>query len=328
MTALIGNNAFKVMVPGGADWMTQPDRLQTIKQRAKQGDRVAIAQLINYAVAHKEIAATVAFSANHLEINLEAPVMPDRQIATTLIQRELISLRQATITTVTISGRQTGAEQPAWVQELQLSAEPLSNSPQRSPVGKHPRRKASFTLTFSDVRRFLAQFNPFKAGFIGLLSLYAVFGASNYTVDGFLDGSDRIMMFLHGVNLIFHEAGHTILSGFGQFLHILGGSLMQIMVPAGIAGYFMVTRQPYAGAIALCWMAQSLWDVSIYIKDAQERSLPLLGGEGVLHDWHFLLLDLHLLAQAQLVGSLTFFLGSVLYLIASAGGLYYSRQKL
>ncbi|MBW4583023.1 MAG: hypothetical protein KME42_25940 [Tildeniella nuda ZEHNDER 1965/U140] len=304
--------------------MTQPDRLPTIKQLAKQGDRTAIAQLISQAVAHKRMSATVAFFDSHLEVHLEATVTPNQHVATTLIQRELVSLRQATITTVIISGRQSGAEQHDWVKELQLAAEPSVAKPVRRSrrSGKRP-----FTLTFNDVRRLLIQFNPLKAGFIGLLALYAVFGASNYTVDGFLEGSDRVMMFLHGVNLIFHEAGHTILAGFGRFLHILGGSLMQVMVPAVIAGYFVVTRQMYAGAIALCWTAQNLWDVSIYINDAQERSLPLLGGEGVLHDWHFLLLDLNLLAQAQLVGGIAFFLGSVLYLTAIAGGIYYARVE-
>jgi hypothetical protein len=295
-----------------------------MRQRAKQGDREAITLLIRRAIAHKHITAAVVFDATHLDICLEAETTPDQQIATTLIQRELLGLQPTAITTVTLSGKQSTASQPDWVQELQLDAPKSPVTTLRQP----PRpRKQPFTLTLNDVWRFLARFHPFKLGFVGFLALYAVFGAPNYTVDGFLDGSDRVMMFLHGVNLIFHEAGHTILAGFGQFLHILGGSLMQVVVPAVIAGYFVVTRQMYAGAIALCWTAQSLWDVSIYIKDAQERSLPLLGGEAVLHDWHFLLLDLHLLAHDQLVGSVTFFLGSVLYLVAIVGGIYYARLE-
>lgn len=307
--------------------MTLPDRPLTTKQRAKQGDRAAITQLIQAAIAHKHITATVIFDAHHLDIYLEAATTPDQQIATTLLQRELLSLRLQAITTVTISGKQSTSSQADWVQELQLeatltAARPLS---QISRPNQVDRRKKPFTLTFNDIRQFFAQFNPFKLGCVVCLALYGLFGASNYTVDGFLDGSDRVMMFLHGVNLIFHEAGHTILAGFGQFLHILGGSLMQVMVPAIIAGYFVVTRQKYAGAITLCWAAQNLWDVSIYIQDAQERSLPLLGGENVLHDWHFLLLDMHLLVQAQLVSSLVFFLGSVLYLIAIIAGIYYAR---
>lgn len=310
--------------------MIQPDRLSTIKRLARQGDRAALARLISHAVAHKQIAATVAFDADHLHVYLEGATIPNQQIATTLIERELVSLRQDAITTVIINGKQSGASEPAWVHELQLEApvpvvvRPLRRSPY---AAQRSRRQKPFTLTVSDVLTFLATFDPPKAVFVSLLALYGFFGASNYTVDGFLEASDRIMMFLHGVNLIFHEAGHTILAVFGRFLHILGGSLMQVMVPAVIAGYFVVTRQMYASAIALCWVAQNFWDVSIYIKDAQARSLPLLGGEGVLHDWHFLLLDLHLLPQDQLVGGIAFFLGSLLYVIAIAGGFYYARME-
>ena len=310
--------------------MLQPDRLSTIKRLAKQGDRAALARLISHAVAHKQIAATVAFDVNHIHVYLEGATIPNQSIVTMLIRRELVSLRQKAFATITINGKQSGASEPAWVYELQLEipvpivARPLKRAPY---AAYRSRRQKPFTLTVNDVLTFLATFDPPKAAFVSLLALYGFFGASNYTVDGFLNGSDRNMMFLHGVNLIFHEAGHTILAIFGRFLHILGGSLMQIMVPAVIAGYFVVTRQMYASAIALCWTAQNLWDVSIYIKDAQERSLPLLGGEGVLHDWHFLLLDLHLLTQDQLVGSIAFFLGSLLYAVAIAGGFYYARME-
>jgi hypothetical protein len=300
-----------------------------MRQRAKLGDRAAIAQIIQSAIAHKHITAHVVFDAHHLDIYLEAELTPDQQIATTLLQRELLRLHLPALTTITISGKQTVANQPVWVQELQLETAPAITTSLQQPshAVKSTHRKPPFTLTFNDVRQFLAKFNPLKLACIACLALYGLFGASHYTVDGFLDGSDAIMMFLHGVNLIFHEAGHTLLAGFGQFLHILGGSLMQVMVPAAIAGYFVVTRQMYAGAIALCWAAQNVWDVSIYIQDAQERSLPLLGGEGVLHDWHFLLLDMNLLAQTRLVSSLVFLLGSVLYLVAIAVGLYYARAS-
>jgi len=311
--------------------MTLPDQPAQLRQLARQGDHTAIAQLINQAIAHKRITATVIIKDTGLDIGLSAATIPDETIAVTLIQRELVRLKLDTIETVTISGKSLGADEPAWVRTFELiamqpSAISSSCSPNH-PSGRSP-RKQSFTLTFSDVRRFAARFNPFKLGFTGLLAIYGMVGAPNYTVDGFLDGSDRVMMFVHGVNLIFHEAGHTILAPFGEFLHILGGSLMQVLVPAVIAGYFVVTRQIYASTIALWWMAQNLWDVSIYIKDAQERSLPLLGGEGVLHDWHFLLLDMHLLAQDQLVGGITFLLGVLVYLIAIAGGIYYAQVEL
>ncbi len=170
-------------------------------------------------------------------------------------------------------------------------------------------------------------FDPFKLGFIVALAAYGFFCAPHYTVTGFINGTNFLMMFIHGVNLIFHEAGHTLFMIFGRFLHILGGSLLQILIPSVISGYFFYTKQPYAGAVALCWTGENFWDVSIYIKDAQLRLLPLLGGENVLHDWHFLLLDLRLLTQGQLIGGIAYAIGVIIYAIAIFTGVYYAQIK-
>jgi hypothetical protein len=168
----------------------------------------------------------------------------------------------------------------------------------------------------------LHRFNWFKLALVVFLASHSIFGSPHYTIIGFLTGADPLMGFLHNVNLIFHEAGHVLFMPFGRFLHILGGSLLQILIPAGLCGYFWFTRQPYASAIALWWTGQNFLDVSIYIRDAQERLLPLLGGEAVLHDWHFLLLDLRLLPQANAVANLAFATGILLYLIAIPWGFY------
>jgi hypothetical protein len=55
---------------------------------------------------------------------------------------------------------------------------------------------------------------------------------------------------IHGPNLIFHEAGHVIFSPFGEFIMILGGSLGQILMPLIVAWVFVYRElQPYSGAI-------------------------------------------------------------------------------
>jgi len=53
-----------------------------------------------------------------------------------------------------------------------------------------------------------------------------------------LDGSGD-PGFLHLPNLVFHEAGHIILSPFGRFLGVLGGSLMQVLIPCVCAVAFV-----------------------------------------------------------------------------------------
>ncbi len=173
----------------------------------------------------------------------------------------------------------------------------------------------------------LEHFNLWQVGFVVLLGIHIIFESHHYTVSGFLNHQDWLMMFLHNVNLIFHEAGHTLLILFGQFIYILGGSLVQIAIPAILSGYFWFTRQRYASAIALWWMGQNFMDVSIYIKDAQARALPLLGGENVIHDWHFLLVQMNLLPQTQLIGNLSLILGIAIALSSVVLGLVWSRRS-
>lgn len=67
-------------------------------------------------------------------------------------------------------------------------------------------------------------FNPLKAGFIAAVAIYGV-------VCGWSPSTYR---FLDRVDLVFHEAGHVIFGPFGEFIGILGGSLMQVLIPAGI----------------------------------------------------------------------------------------------
>jgi len=96
---------------------------------------------------------------------------------------------------------------------------------------------------------------------------------------------------IHLPNLIFHEAGHVIFMPFGQFMMILGGSLMQLIVPAVIIYVFLVREHDlYAASIWLWWLGQNLTDVALYISDAGARALPLIGGMSEeAHDWGNLL---------------------------------------
>jgi hypothetical protein len=209
-------------------------------------------------------------------------------------------------------------------QELAKHAQ-MRLSRQKSAQGG-PRQHPTNDLGWMLVEK-LRVVNPFAMGLMSILALHSIFGSHHYTPAGFMAARDPMMMFLHNINLIIHEAGHPIFGILGQFMGLLGGSLMQVLVPAVIAGYFIITRQNYAWAIALWWMGQSILDVSLYIKDAQERALPLLGGEAVLHDWHFLLLKMHLLPYDDLIASVVFSIGILAYMIAIPAGTYYACRK-
>lgn len=133
---------------------------------------------------------------------------------------------------------------------------------------------------------------------------------------------DAMDAFLHLPNLVFHEAGHLIFSPLGQFMTVLGGSLMQVLIPivAGIA--FIRQQQPFGAAICAWWAGQNLVDLAPYIADARALQLVLLGGktgaevEG--HDWEFILTRLRLLHRDQTIGRIVHGLGMVIMVGALA----------
>jgi hypothetical protein len=102
--------------------------------------------------------------------------------------------------------------------------------------------------------------------------------------------------FLDLVNLAFHEAGHLFLAPFGETLHILGGTIGQIAVPVGLGIYFLKARQDrFAAAVCLWWAGENLLNIAVYMADARDLALPLVGGGE--HDWNTLFYDFGLLGQ-------------------------------
>jgi hypothetical protein len=163
------------------------------------------------------------------------------------------------------------------------------------------------------------RFEPGSLGRVALLVGLAIWSISllGAPMDAVLSS------FMHTINLPFHEAGHIIFSPFGRFMTILGGSLMQIVVPVVCAGALIAQAGDWFGA-AVCawWLGENLLDLAPYINDARSLNLMLLGGpasevEG--HDWEAILENLgwlrfdHLLANgAHRTGALIM-IGSLIW---------------
>lgn len=158
--------------------------------------------------------------------------------------------------------------------------------------------------------------NFLKVGFLAIIMVYGLIGAFN----------DQAFWFLHGVDLIFHEAGHVVFGFFGDFIQYLGGTLMQLLVPAGLTLYFFVKRRFFSSSVTMFWTAQNLMDISVYIKDARAMLLPLIGGGE--HDWSYLLSSLYLLQYDQAIGKFVFAAGRLLFVISMVVCLFYSFEEI
>ncbi len=156
--------------------------------------------------------------------------------------------------------------------------------------------------------------NPISFGFRALLLLILII----WGVWFILSGLDPKIMnsFWHLVDLPFHEAGHIFFSPFGKFVTMLGGSLMQLIVPVVcLITLLLWTRDTFGAAVCLWWLGQSFIDLAPYIGDARALRLPLLGGftgreVADYHDWEYLLrkvgwtdYDLSLAWAAHVIGS-------------------------
>jgi len=135
---------------------------------------------------------------------------------------------------------------------------------------------------------------------IAWLCFYAFF-----LLYAYLDHSGFLI--LDYVNLIIHEGGHFFFSWFGETMHILGGTLGELIVPLLCAAYFFWKRETTAVAFSCFWFFENFPYIGTYMADARSDSLPLVGSD--VSDWLILFGQWGLLLQDQKIGRIMHILG-------------------
>ena len=167
-----------------------------------------------------------------------------------------------------------------------------------------------------------------RGAFLALLAFYTFRLLTHPIASNYLGET-----FLHLVNLPFHEAGHILFSPFGRFLHVAGGTLMQLIVPAAVATSFLIRLDRFGAAVSLWWLGESMADVAPYADDARAGQLPLLGGVTGsevedYHDWEVMLGRLGLLTWDHAIGRLFFVAGGIVMIAALAFGATARRKAI
>lgn len=129
---------------------------------------------------------------------------------------------------------------------------------------------------------------------------------------------------LDALNLAIHETGHLVFTPFGEFLHFLGGTLFQLLVPALFMWHFARQGDRFAMYVVMWWLAQSCWNISVYIADARAQALPLVGGGE--HDWWYLLDRLGWLERDLALSRTVHLAGVVLFAIAMMMAWHHATQ--
>jgi len=155
----------------------------------------------------------------------------------------------------------------------------------------------TFAIFFQEARKWI---------FSIIVILVALYLIQNRGTFSWIDNAD----------LVIHEAGHFFFIMFGRFLYTLGGTLMQIIIPALIYTYFHRNGYRTGSQVALLWLGQNFINISVYAADARARVLPLLGGKKVYHDWNYLLGELGILQFDIQVGYFFLSLAVITFLIS------------
>ena len=156
-----------------------------------------------------------------------------------------------------------------------------------------------------------------RAALIGWLIFYALYLLHAATDD---DG----FWLLHNVDLIIHEAGHPLFSWFGYITGILGGSLLQVLVPFLLGLHFWRQRETTAVAFCSFWLFENFPCIGRYMADARTISLPLLGPGD--HDWEILFSRWNLLIHDRTIGNAMTNIGW-LGMLASVAWLIWMHRK-
>jgi hypothetical protein len=152
----------------------------------------------------------------------------------------------------------------------------------------------------------------------GLVVLLCLYGALCIATPG----TYRLM---DGVDLAIHEAGHVFFAPFGEFVGFLGGTLLQLLMPLAFFAHFLRRGDRFAAYVVLWWVAQSLWNVSVYVADARAQALPLVGGGE--HDWAYILGRLGLLEHDAGIAAAVRMTGVLVFGFAMLEAFWHSRPR-
>lgn len=122
---------------------------------------------------------------------------------------------------------------------------------------------------------------------------------------------DATWVFIDGVNLLFHEAGHLLFRWGGDTIYFLGGTLGQLLWPLILTLYFLLKRKErFPATVCAWWFGENFVNIARYMHDAPVEELALVGGN--THDWAHLFRKWDMIRQARDVADVVRVAGVIL----------------
>jgi hypothetical protein len=83
------------------------------------------------------------------------------------------------------------------------------------------------------------------------------------------------------LNIAVHETGHVLFRPFGELTMLIMGSGFEVLFPFAVGLVFLIWKRDLVStAVSWGWSASALASAAIYIADADDGRLALLGGGG------------------------------------------------
>jgi hypothetical protein len=109
-------------------------------------------------------------------------------------------------------------------------------------------------------------------------------------------------------NLPGHELGHLVFGFDGQFISVMGGTLLQLFFPLVAIVTFWKRHQFSGLAFGIFWLGINFIGIGEYMADARAMNLPLVSvgqsGGDVIHDWFYMLNQMGLLEYDTILGGI------------------------
>lgn len=152
-----------------------------------------------------------------------------------------------------------------------------------------------------------------------VLALMGAVGLHNMVRPG-----ENVAFAFHTVDLVTNLLGYLGFSLFGSFAAYLGGSVVQVAFPFSLFTFLLASGRVFVSSLALFWVAHSIVDVSLYVRDARQMTFTLGGGGE--HIWSRLLSEMGLLELDRVMGNLLHTGGFVMLLASLGVGVFAVRS--
>lgn len=173
-----------------------PPKTLALRDLAQQGNLAAMSQLLNQALAHKQVETTLSKDNSELEINLTAEREPEQAVCLILLAREIKHWHLDAATTLRISGQVVDAPIPCWQRVISLPSL-LESTLQVKPPAKRSSAHLPTTAPLPKIPIRTLDRDSWQAVGAGLL------------LSLLLISSGQLSFFLSYLIIMVHELGHT-----------------------------------------------------------------------------------------------------------------------